>query len=87
MKFNKVSIKRIIPVLSIIFLTNLTLSCSPKSGCPATEEATAKVNRRGELSTKRGKSALFSAKGAVKVKKAQKQRKKQRQKKYAKRRS
>ncbi|MEM9846388.1 MAG: hypothetical protein AAF847_00760 [Bacteroidota bacterium] len=61
-------------------------SCSPKAGCPASENAVAKVNRKGELSTKGGKSQLFGGK-AVNVKKAAKKRKRQRRKLYAKRRS
>jgi len=34
-------------------------SCSKKSGCPVNETVQAKTNKRGEFSTKRGKSNLF----------------------------
>ncbi len=34
-------------------------ACQRKSGCPATESAQVKTNRKGELSTKGGKSQLF----------------------------
>lgn len=77
---------RVIIFTLAVFSLLLAPSCSPKSGCPATENATAQVNRKGELSTKRGKSQLFGSK-AVKVKRAKKKRRKQRQKKYSKRRS
>ena len=86
MKLIKVYTKRIFLCLSIFFFGLAVSSCSPKAGCPASENAVAKVNRKGELSSKRGKSQLFSAKG-VKVKKAVKKRKKQRRKLYSKRRS
>ncbi len=36
-----------------------TTSCSRKSGCPAYENLKAPVNRKGELTTKGGKSGLF----------------------------
>ncbi|MEL6721486.1 MAG: hypothetical protein AAFP82_22500 [Bacteroidota bacterium] len=85
MNTKKVYSKLVIFALAIFSLF-LAPSCSPKSGCPASDNATAQVNRKGELSMKRGKSQLFNSK-AVKVKKAKKKRKKQRQKKYAKRRS
>ncbi|MEM1325806.1 MAG: hypothetical protein AAGI23_07630 [Bacteroidota bacterium] len=78
--------RAIILFFALFLLFNLQ-SCSPKSGCPASENATAKVNRKGELSAKRGKSQLFAPNGAQKVKKAQKRRKKQKRKLYAKRRS
>ncbi|MEM8526880.1 MAG: hypothetical protein AAGG68_19725 [Bacteroidota bacterium] len=82
--------KKVYTKLAIFALAAFSMflapSCSPKSGCPASENATAQVNRKGELSTKRGKSQLFGSK-AVKVKRAKKKRIKQRQKKYSKRRS
>jgi len=34
-------------------------SCSRKTGCPANETVHTKTTRKGELSTKRGKSSLF----------------------------
>lgn len=70
-----------------LFLLLFIGSCSPKSGCPASSEATAKVNRRGDLSSKNGQSQLFSPGGSIKIKKAQKRRKRQRRKLYSKRRS
>lgn len=54
-----------------------TTACSPKSGCPASENATVKANKKGQLPSKRGKSQLFSPKGPQSIKKAQKARRKQ----------
>lgn len=34
-------------------------ACQRKAGCPATESANVKTNRKGELPTKGGKSQLF----------------------------
>lgn len=34
-------------------------SCSPKSGCPINEEAHAKPDKKGKLSTRGGRSQLF----------------------------
>ncbi len=46
--------------ISIIVASATTLtSCSRKSGCPAYDSAKAQTDRKGELSTKRGKSSLF----------------------------
>lgn len=70
-----------------LFLSLSLGGCSPKAGCPASAEATAKVNRKGELSSKKGNSQLFSPGGSVKLKKAQKRRKRQRRKLYSKRRN
>jgi hypothetical protein len=70
-----------------LFFCLSVFSCTPKAGCPASENATVKVNRKGELPTKRGNSTLFSPNGSVKVKKAQKARKQQRKKIYSKRKS
>lgn len=39
--------------------TIITSACSRKSGCPAYDSLKAPVNRKGELSTKGGKSGLF----------------------------
>jgi hypothetical protein len=86
MKRIKLYRQAIIPIFAFFLLFSLN-SCSPKSGCPASENATAKVNRRGELSSKRGKSQIFSPKGAIKAKKASKRRKRQKRNLYAKRRS
>ena len=49
--------------LSIAISTVTSLSsCSPKVGCELNEEVGPKVNKRGELSTKRGNSNLFDKK-------------------------
>jgi len=44
-------------------------SCKTGEGCESTESYKAGTNRKGELSTKRGKSNLFSKKQRKKVKK------------------
>lgn len=85
MQSNKGSI--ISKLVTYVIISLFIAACSPKSGCPINDDAVIKVNRKGELPTKRGKSNLFSQKGAVKVKKAQKRRKKQRKKLYSKRRN
>ncbi len=77
------SIKLVMYLVVCLF----AFACTPKAGCPASENATVKVNRKGELPTKRGNSTLFSPNGSVKVKKAQKSRKQQRKKIYGKRKS
>ncbi len=49
-------------LLLICLLAGIALNfgaCQRKSGCPATERAQVKTNRKGELSTKGGKSQLF----------------------------
>lgn len=55
--------KKICFVLIIMLLggvmTISTTACSRKSGCPAYDSLKAPVNRKGELSTKRGSSGLF----------------------------
>lgn len=43
-----------------LFLFAALASCSPKVGCPAREDMTAAVNRKGELKETRGKSSLLS---------------------------
>lgn len=49
--------------LLAIFLFSISISaCNRKAGCPAYESAGAKTNRKGELSTKSGKSQLFPQK-------------------------
>ena len=42
--------------------TVTTSSCNRGTGCPAQENLRAKTNRKGDLSTKRGQSALFPKK-------------------------
>lgn len=76
-----------IKLMTYSFFCLCIFSCTPKAGCPASENATVKVNRKGELPTKRGNSTLFSPNGSVKVKKAQKARKQQRKKIYGNRKS
>jgi len=51
--------KKTIYLLLALFLLGTVASCSPKVGCPVTETARPKTNRKGELSSKRGKSQLF----------------------------
>lgn len=73
-------------IFSILFSFS-TIACSPKSGCPASENATVKVDKKGRLPSKGGKSQLFSPNGPQSMKKAQKARKKQRKRIYRKRKS
>lgn len=42
--------------------TTTFTSCSPKVGCELNEGLGPKTNKKGELSTKRGKSSLFDKK-------------------------
>jgi len=50
-------------VFGLFCFSNVMTSCGgPKSGCPINESTTGKVNRRGELSNKKGKSNLFPKK-------------------------
>jgi hypothetical protein len=51
--------KTIYLLLSLFLLGTAAGACSPKVGCPVTESARPKTNRKGELSSKRGKSQLF----------------------------
>ncbi len=52
--------KKFIVLFAALFLIGLgSSSCQRKVGCPATENAQVKTNRKGELSTKGGKSQLF----------------------------
>lgn len=55
--------KRVFTLLIIMVLGVIvpltTTSCSRKSGCPAYDTLKAPVNRKGELSSKAGKSGLF----------------------------
>ncbi len=45
---------------SILLLTGTITSCnSNKTGCPVNETVHTKSDRKGNLSTKRGKSSLF----------------------------
>ncbi len=48
-------------IFTLLFLFSAlcltTSSCSPRYGCPSVESA--KTNKKGELSTKPGKSQLF----------------------------
>ncbi|PTM10187.1 MAG: hypothetical protein DA408_16565 [Bacteroidetes bacterium] len=49
-------------VLALVFATSSFQSCSRKSGCPAYETTKTKTKRGGDLSRKRGDSALFPKK-------------------------
>ena len=50
-------------VMGLFCFGNTLTSCSgPKSGCPINEKAKARVNKKGELSGKKGKSNLFPKK-------------------------
>lgn len=55
--------KKVINFLIITALlsssTIIFTACSQKSGCPAYDSLKAPVNRKGELSTKGGRSSLF----------------------------
>ncbi len=55
--------KKLIYLISCcLFLTFSTLSltsCSKKTGCPSTENASVKADKKGNMPTKRGKSGLF----------------------------
>lgn len=54
------NIVKILIISLLCSLSNVTFSaCSQKSGCPAYDSLRAPVNRKGELSTKGGKSNLF----------------------------
>jgi hypothetical protein len=52
-----------------LFVTTTTTSCKTKEGCGLEEKYSAPVNNDGSLSTKRGKSNLFSKKQRKKMKK------------------
>lgn len=58
--------KKTIILLSLFLLATFgagTLSsCSRKTGCPSTEAASIKTDRKGQLSTKRGNTNLFPKK-------------------------
>ncbi|MFK7937411.1 MAG: hypothetical protein AB8G22_28105 [Saprospiraceae bacterium] len=43
----------------LLIFSTTTTSCNRGTGCPATDNAHVKPNRKGELPKKRGKSALF----------------------------
>lgn len=49
-----------------------TSACSRKTGCPAAENATVKVNRKGRLPSSGGKSQLFPKSMRKKSKKKKK---------------
>lgn len=57
------NVKKLLYLLIITLLAtsaDITFTaCSRKSGCPAYDSLKAPVNRKGELSTKGGKSGLF----------------------------
>ena len=45
-----------------LFSQSMTSCGTPKTGCPVNEQAKTKVNKKGELSGKKGKSNLFPKK-------------------------
>lgn len=50
-------------VMGLFCFSNALTSCGgPKSGCPINEKAKSRVNKKGELSGKKGKSNLFPKK-------------------------
>lgn len=55
---------------SLFCFSGMVTSCGgPKSGCPVNERAKVKTNKKGELSSKGGKSNLFPKKMRKKKKK------------------
>lgn len=64
--------KKIATILMIYLVACVAVtsfsSCSRKTGCPSTENASVKADRKGRLPTKRGKSSLYP-KGMKKKKK------------------
>ena len=56
-------------VLALFCFGNILTSCGgPKSGCPINEKAKTRVNKKGQLSGKKGKSNLFPKKVRKKMK-------------------
>ena len=56
-------------IIGLFCFSNAMTSCGgPKSGCPVNERAKSKVNKKGELSGKKGKSNLFPKKVRKKMK-------------------
>jgi len=50
-------------IFTLLLVGGIVTSCSgPKTGCPINERAKNKVNKKGELSQKKGKSNLFPKK-------------------------
>ncbi|MFK7774007.1 MAG: hypothetical protein AB8F94_17780 [Saprospiraceae bacterium] len=47
---------------SLLLVLPFVSSCSKKTGCPVNETVGKSTNRKGDLSTKRGKSNLFPKK-------------------------
>ena len=52
-------IKLLLLCSSLLLVLPFVSSCSKKTGCPVNETVGKTTNRKGELSTKRGKSNLF----------------------------
>ena len=46
-------------LVGLLALASTSASCARKSGCPVNDEATSKVNRKGEFSKKKSSSNLF----------------------------
>jgi len=61
--------KYIILLFIALMATFSTSSCKTGEGCESTEKYKANTNRKGELSSKRGNSNLFSKKKRKKVRK------------------
>lgn len=56
-------------VMTLFCFGNVLTSCGgPKSGCPVNERAKTRINKKGELSGKKGKSNLFPKKVRKKMK-------------------
>lgn len=55
----------------LVLFSMTTSSCNRGTGCPASDNAHVKPNRKGELPSRRGKSTLFP-KGMKKKKKKKK---------------
>lgn len=49
-------------LFALALITAPASACQRKAGCPASENANVKTNRKGELPTKGGKSQLFPKK-------------------------
>lgn len=63
--------RRFLLLIGLVFFlatVNTTFtSCSPKVGCELNEGLGPKTNKKGDLSTKRGKSSLFGKKQRKKM--------------------
>lgn len=57
-------------ILVLFSFTTITTnsSCTRKTGCPVSEQVGPKVDKRGRMSTKRGKTKLFGKKHRKRMK-------------------